>query len=185
MSRSKFIDTGDHKISGFNSFKQQSISFQNLLAGFNPEYNSILDTRSGCGDLYAFIQDFWDVRHPIYTGYESDHLNVVYASNKNQIKLETKNFSADTDSLNYDWVVSSKPFDTVSVESLFQLIDNMVNFARIAVSLNLVNYSTEQTSGYIPGSILQEAILRYQTVALKHNFSNQLFNLTIYKRRNT
>ena len=71
------------------------------------------------------------------------------------------------------------------MQQLLDEVDTMYNSANIAVAFNLlspINNDLHEGHFYVhPGLILDMMIERYKYVSIKHNYSNSIYTITIYK----
>lgn len=179
---------------GYVQPNEQQFLFQNLLiGGYNPNIHSILDIGAGRGDLYGYIKDSYSVSEVSYLGLEQSPVLVDAGIKKYEnIALKASTFPK-TQCQNADWVVAcgvmfEKIVDDVSTKSYFldEFIPSMYDKSNLAVSFNLVNQNTlteehENFIGFDPGAIMNTLIAKYRFVTLRHNYSDSIFTVTIYK----
>lgn len=176
---------------GYHSTQEQMNLFLNLLFGYNPDTDTITDVGAGRGDMYGFIRDFYG-SVPSYYGFERSPLLVDAAANKWGISLDNR----DIDSMEYlpkkNWVVAAGFFferrhdrEDDDLNYLLQVVDKMYESATTAVSFNLlspINNEIHDGHFYVhPGLILDMLIEKYQLVSIKHNYSNSVYTVIIYK----
>ena len=91
------------------------------------------------------------------------------------------------------WVVAIGYFlqrrtDSTDTEliKVFDDIDKMYNLCNTAVSFNLlspINIETQPEFFYMhPGLIMDMLIEKYQYVNIRHNYSNSMYTITIFKK---
>ena len=179
------------KAVGYDTTQEQLFLMLNVLIGYSPE-NSILDLGAGRGDLYEFIREFYNVAPVSYFGIEQNPLLCDAAKSKHNLTLSNAIFDCNTKLPNYDWVVACGLFferkmnsEDRDLENLLQLVDVMYASANVAVSFNLlspINNEIHDGCFYVhPGLIMDILIEKYQLVAVKHNYSNSIYTVTIYK----
>ena len=176
---------------GFESTQEQMNLFLNLLFGFNPDTDNITDVGAGRGDLYGFIRDFYG-SEPSYYGFERSPLLVDAAAEKWGLSLDNR----DIDNMEHlpkkNWVVASGFFferrherEDDDLNYLLKVVDKMYESATTAVSFNLlspINNEIHDGHFYVhPGLILDMFIEKYQLVNIRHNYSNTIYTVTIYK----
>ena len=180
------------KAVGYDSTQEQLSMFLNILFGFDPYINSILDIGAGRGDLYDFILDFYGSDSLNYFGIEQNTLLCDAASKKYNIDLLNSVFTSKSTLPKKDWVVACSYFferkcktEDQDLQKLLDEVDTMYNAANIAVSFNLlspINNEIHDGHFYVhPGLILDMMIEKYQYVGIKHNYSNSIYTVTIYK----
>jgi hypothetical protein len=176
---------------GFETTQEQLSLLLNIIIGYSPN-NSILDIGAGRGDLFNFIRDFYGVTSIDYFGIEQNPLLCDAASKKYNIDLHNSIFTAQSTLPKKDWVVASGLFferkcetESQDLQKLLDEIDLMYDAANVAVSFNLlspINNEIHEGQLYVhPGLILDILIEKYQLVSVKHNYSNSIYTITIYK----
>jgi len=176
---------------GYNSTAEQIYLFQNLLIGFTPE-SSILDIGCGRADMRKFINELYDIS-PIYTGVDLNPLMSDAAKRKYDYDIIVGNFET-TKFENHDWVVASGVFterrcetEQEDMQRILDNIDQMYQLANSVVSFNLLSpINTKQYDGFFyvhPGLILDILIEKYQYVLVRHNYSKDVFTVTINKTK--
>ena len=179
------------KAVGFESTSEQLNLFLNLLFGYSPTSDTITDVGAGRADLYGFIKDFYGVE-PSYYGFEQSPLLVDAAAEKWGVSLDNRNFDEMGELPQNSWVVANAFFfqrrhdrEDDDLNYLLDAVDKMYNSASIAVSFNLlspINNEIHDGHFYVhPGLILDMLIEKYQLVTIKHNYSNSIYTVTIYK----
>ena len=175
---------------GYHETNEQLYLFQNLLAGFNPQINSILDIGCGRADLAQFITDFYDTT-PVYSGIDHNPIMTTLALEKHNQTVITGAF--ETVSLpKTDWVVASGVFtqrrcetEDKDLQKLFDDIALLYETANTAVAFNLLSpINTKHVPGFFyvhPGLIMDMLIEKYQSVIVRHNYSPDVYTVTIYK----
>jgi SAM-dependent methyltransferase len=174
---------------GYYTTSEQHYMFQNLLVGFNPSL-SILDIGCGRADLCNFIQNFFG-ETALYTGIDHNPLMADIAKQKYGYDIITGAF--ETSKLNkHDWVVACGLFtqrrcntEDEDLRKLFNDIDIMYNAASSAVAFNLLSpINNKLHEGFFythPGLIMDMLIEKYRHIAIRHNYSNDVYTVTIYK----
>lgn len=176
---------------GYESTQQQLSLFMNLITGYSPD-TTILDIGAGRGDLYKFITELYEVPNINYYGIEQNPLLCNAANDKYNLELSNSIFSIDSSLPIKDWVVASGLYfsrqcssEDKDLEKLINEVDLMYNAANMAVSFNLLSpIGNETHDGHFyvhPGLILDILIEKYQLVSVKHNYSNSVYTVTIYK----
>jgi SAM-dependent methyltransferase len=175
---------------GYHETNEQLFLFQNLLAGFNPQINSILDIGCGRADLARFIADFYDTT-PVYTGIDHNPIMTTLALEKHGQQVITGAFES-VSLPTADWVVASGVFtqrrcetEDQDLQKLFNDIAILYNTANNAVAFNLLSpINTQHHQGFFyvhPGLIMDMLIEKYQSVIVRHNYSKDVYTVTIYK----
>lgn len=174
---------------GYNTTSEQHYLFQNLLIGFNPN-SSILDIGCGRGDMANFINDFYGEPAP-WTGI--DHNPIMSDLAKQKYGYDTITGAFETAKLNkHDWVVASGVFtqrrcdtEDADLQKLFSDIDILYNLATAVVSFNLLSpIRNKHHDGFFyvhPGLMMDLLIEKYRYVAVRHNYSNDVYTITIHK----
>jgi len=176
---------------GFESTQEQMNLFLNLLFGYNPDTDNITDVGAGRADLYGFIKDFYGVE-PSYYGFEQNPMLVDAAAEKWGVSLDNRNFNEMAELPQKNWVVANAFFfqrrhekEDEDLNYLLDAVDKMYKSASTAVSFNLlspINNEIHDGHFYVhPGLILDMMIEKYQLVSIKHNYSNSIYTVTIYK----
>jgi SAM-dependent methyltransferase len=174
---------------GYNTTNEQQYLFQNLLVGYNPEL-SILDVGCGRADMANFIENFHDAIST-YTGI--DHNPTMSDIAKQKYDIDTIVGAFETAKLNkHDWVVASGVFtqrrcdtEDKDLQKLFKDIDQLYELANTAVAFNLlspINNKHHEGFFYVhPGLIMDMLIEKYRFVTVRHNYSNDVYTVTIFK----
>jgi SAM-dependent methyltransferase len=174
---------------GYHSTAEQHYIFQNLLVGYDPSL-SILDIGCGRADLSNFINDFYG-QPAIYHGIDHNPLMAQLATDRYSLEIQTNAFeTAELPSC--DWVVASGLFtqrrcndENEDLQKLFSDVHLMYNAAKTAVSFNLlspINNTLHEGFFYThPGLIMDMMIEKYRYVSVRHNYSNDVYTVTIYK----
>jgi SAM-dependent methyltransferase len=177
---------------GYNTISEQNYLFQNLLVGFNPVSDNITDIGCGRADLCNFIQEFYGTPAPYY-GIDHNPIMADLAKQKYGYKISIGAFEKVLPTLdNTSWVVASGVFTQRRCETedadlikLFEDIDLMYISAKQVVSFNLlspIGNKIVPTFFYVhPGLILDMLIEKYKFVSLRHNYSKDIYTVTIYK----
>jgi hypothetical protein len=183
--------TNSPRAVGYESTQEQIFYFQNLLIGYNPMLDTVLDVGAGRGDLYRFICDFYETDTVDYFGIERNPLLCEIAKSKHGIELKNALFE-QVEFPQKDWVVAAGVFfnrvqehEDADFQRIIHLIDKMYQSANVAVSFNLlspINNDIDPSLLYIhPGLMLDIMIEKYRYVTVKHNYSNTVYTVTIYK----
>jgi SAM-dependent methyltransferase len=174
---------------GYHTTSEQRYLFQNLLVGFTPD-QSILDVGCGRADMCDFIFDFFGTSAP-YRGI--DHNPIMADSAKQKYGYDIIVGAFETTELpKSDWVVAGGLFTQRRCESedddlrkLFSDIQLLYDAASSAVSFNLlspINNTIHDGFFYVhPGLIMDMLLEKYRYVTVRHNYSNDVYTVTIYK----
>ena len=179
------------KAVGYETTQEQLSLFLNLIIGYSPDA-TILDIGAGRGDLYEFLLGLYGVSTIDYFGIEQNPLLCTAAKDRYGLELSNMIFSIDSTLPMKDWIVASGLYFTrqcssedKDLEKLINEVDLMYNAANVAVSFNLlspINNEIHDGHFYVhPGLILDMMIEKYQLVSIKHNYSNSIYTVTIYK----
>lgn len=174
---------------GYNTTKEQHYLFQNLLVGFNPAL-SILDIGCGRADLCNFINSFYGQPAP-YHGVDHNPVMSDLANTKYGYDVITGAFETTT-LPNADWVVASGIFtqrrcetEDKDLQKLFKDVERLYELANSVVAFNLlcpINNKHHEGFFYVhPGLIMDMLIEKYRFVNVRHNYSNDVYTVTIYK----
>lgn len=180
---------------GYDTTADQLNLYMNLLFGYNPSADSIMDVGAGRGDLFGFIKDFYETpagSDPIYYGFDRNPNLVDIAQNKWGVSLDTRDIDDMKSLPSKNWVVAAGFFferrrekEDDDLNYLLEVVDKMYNAATTAVSFNLrspINNEIQEGQFYVhPGLIMDMMIEKYQHVTVKHNYSNSIYTVTIYK----
>jgi len=176
---------------GYSSIREQQFIYQNLISGFNPLTESLCDLGAGRGDLYKFIKDLYGVEQIGYTGIDQNPVMVDLA--KRKYDLDLINDSYETMKLpTRSWMVTSGLFSIKRNENfqddltyVLNNIDRMYNAATKAVSFNLLcPLSGLVSEGFLyikPSDIIDTLIKKYRFVNIKHDYTDDIYTITIYK----
>jgi len=175
---------------GYNSTSEQQYMFQNLIMGLDSTAYTVLDIGCGRGDLYGFLSQ---LSESVF-GYNGIDMNPVMADlAKQKYGLDIKIGMFETADLNAaDWVVASGYFTQRKCETedadllkLFADVDQMYALANRAVTFNMlspINNTIHEGFFYVhPGLIMDMLIEKYQYVNIRHNYSKDVYTVTIYK----
>jgi SAM-dependent methyltransferase len=177
---------------GYNTTAEQQYLFQNLLFGFDPTYHSVTDLGCGRGDMCNFINEFYGYPAPYY-GIDHNPIMADLAKQKYGYDIETGAFETVLPKLNKtDWVVASGVFTQRRCQTedadLIKLIDDvdlMYENANNVVAFNLLspinNFHHEGFFYVHPGLIMDMMIEKYRHVNVRHNYSNDVYTVLIYK----
>jgi SAM-dependent methyltransferase len=179
-------------VMGYDSTAEQQYIYQNNTLGFDASLFSILDIGCGRGDLYGHLQQITDNNIFSYAGVDHNPIMQIIAKEKYNIDITCSSFEKFT-STPYDWVVAIGYFlqrrtDSTDTEliKVFDDIDKMYNLCNTAVSFNLlspINIETQPEFFYMhPGLIMDMLIEKYQYVNIRHNYSNSMYTITIFKK---
>lgn len=175
---------------GYSSVLEQQFIFQNLISGFNPVTDTLCDVGAGRGDLYKFIKDLYGIEFG-YAGIDQNPVMVDLA--KKKYELDLINDSIDTMELpEASWLVTSGLFTTKrnvnhldDLEYVYKTIDRMYNAATKAISFNLLCPLADIVSdGFLyikPSEIVDTLITKYRFVNVKHDYTDDIYTITIYK----
>ena len=174
---------------GYYDVNEQQFIFQNLLVGFNPNA-SILDIGCGRADLCNFITDFYGEPAP-YTGIDHNPLMADLAKQKYGYDIITGAFET-TKLNNHDWVVANGVFtqrrcetEDEDLQKLFKDIDYLYEIANSVVAFNLLSpIKNKHHEGFFyvhPGLMMDLLIEKYRYVTVRHNYSNDVYTIIIYK----
>lgn len=178
------------QVVGYNSTSEQQYMFQNLILGLDSAAYTVLDIGCGRGDLYGFLSDLsGDVFG--YNGIDMNPTMADIAKEKYGLDIQTGMF--ETAKLSAaDWVVASGFFTQRKCETedadlmkLFADVDRMYELANRAVTFNMlspINNTIHEGFFYVhPGLIMDMLIEKYQYVNIRHNYSKDVYTVTIYK----
>lgn len=180
------------EVVGYNSTTEQQFIFQNLIIGLDPTAWSVLDIGCGRGDLYGFLKELYPDHIFGYTGI--DHNPVMCNLAREKYGLELFNNSFENAKLNnHDWVVASGFFtqrrcnsEDDDLRKMFDDIEKMYNIANHTVAFNLlspINNTIHDGFFYVhPGLVIDMLLEKYQYVNLRHNYSKDVYTVTIYKK---
>lgn len=175
---------------GYNSTAEQQYMFQNLVMGLDAAAYTVLDIGCGRGDLYGFLSQLTDSVFG-YNGIDMNPIMSDLAKQKYNLDIQTGMFeSANLTSA--DWVVASGYFTQRKCETedadllkLFDDVDRMYALANRAVTFNMlspINNTIQEGFFYVhPGLIMDMFIEKYQYVNIRHNYSKDVYTVTIYK----
>lgn len=174
---------------GYHTTAEQQYIFQNLLVGYDPSL-SILDVGCGRADLFNFISEFYG-QTAVYYGIDHNPLMSQLAKDRYDVDIQTNAFeSAELPVC--DWVVASGLFtqrrcndENEDLQKLFKDVHLMYDTAKAAVSFNLlspINNTLHEGFFYThPGLIMDMMIEKYRYVSVRHNYSKDVYTVTIYK----
>lgn len=173
---------------GYHTTAEQHYLFQNLLVGYSP--TSILDIGCGRADLCDFITKFYNEPAGYY-GIDHNPIMADLAKQKYGFDIITGAFETTT-LPNAEWVVASGLFtqrrcntEDADLVKLFEDVDRMYELANSAVSFNLlspINNKHHEGFFYVhPGLVLDMLIEKYRYVSLRHNYSPDVYTVTILK----
>jgi hypothetical protein len=179
------------QVVGYNTTAEQQYLFQNLIIGFDPNNSNILDIGCGRCDLYGFIREMYPNALFGYNGIDHNPIMTDLAKQKYNLDIQPNSFE-NAKLNNHDWVVASGYFTQRKCDSedadlmkMFEDIDKMYNLANQAVSFNLlspINNKIHDGFFYVhPGLVMDMLIEKYRYVNVRHNYSNDVYTVTIYK----
>jgi SAM-dependent methyltransferase len=175
---------------GYNSTAEQNFLFQNLVMGLDPTVYTILDIGCGRGDFYGYLRELHG--HVFaYTGIDHNPIMADLAKQKYDLDIQIGSFET-IELNNHDWVIAAGYFTQRKCESedsdlqkLFTDVDKMYQIADHAVSFNLlspINNTLHEGFFYVhPGLIMDMLLEKYQFVNIRHNYSKDIYTVTIYK----
>lgn len=177
------------KAVGYHTTSEQRYMFQNLLVGFDPSGN-ILDIGCGRADLCDFMNSFYGT--PV--GYYGiDHNPIMSDLAKQRYGYDIMTGAFETTKLpSAEWVVASGLFtqrrcnsEDEDLRKLLKDIEILYDVSTKAVSFNLlspINNTLHDGFFYVhPGLIMDMLIEKYRYVTVRHNYSNDVYTVTIYK----
>jgi len=178
------------QVVGYNTTAEQQFLFQNLVIGIDPTSQSILDIGCGRADLFGYFREVYGNVFQ-YNGIDHNPTMLDLAKQKYNVDIETVSFE-NFKSNKYDCVVASGFFTQRRCETedadlikMFNDIDTMYNLCNYMVSFNLlspINNKIHDGFFYIhPGLVIDMLIEKYQHVNLRHNYSNDVYTVTIFK----
>ena len=174
---------------GYHTTSEQRYMFQNLLIGFDPSM-SVLDIGCGRADLCDFINSFYGMAAPYYG---IDHNPIMASIAKQRYGYDTITGAFETTELpTAEWVVASGLFtqrrcdsEDEDLRKLLKDVELLYDTATSAVSFNLlspINNTLHDGFFYVhPGLIMDMLIEKYRYVTVRHNYSNDVYTVTIYK----
>ena len=174
---------------GYHTTSEQRYMFQNLLIGFDPSM-SVLDIGCGRADLCDFINSFYGLAAPYYG---IDHNPIMSSIAKQRYSYDTITGAFETTELpTAEWVVASGLFtqrrcdsEDEDLRKLLKDVELLYDTATSAVSFNLlspINNTLHDGFFYVhPGLIMDMLIEKYRYVTVRHNYSNDVYTVTIYK----
>jgi SAM-dependent methyltransferase len=178
------------QVVGYNSTAEQQYIFQNLILGLDSAAYTVLDIGCGRGDLYGFLSDLTgDVFG--YNGIDMNPGMADIAKEKYGLDIQVGMF--ETAKLSpADWVIASGFFTQRKCETedadlmkLFADVDRMYALANRAVTFNMlspINNTIHEGFFYVhPGLIMDMLIEKYHYVNIRHNYSKDVYTVTIYK----
>ena len=175
---------------GYNSTAEQNFLFQNLVMGLDPTVYTILDIGCGRGDFYGYLRELHD--HVFaYTGIDHNPIMADLAKQKYDLDIQIGSFE-NIELNNHDWIIAAGYFtqrkcenEDLDLQKLFTDVDKMYQIADHAVSFNLlspINNTLHEGFFYVhPGLIMDMLLEKYQFVNIRHNYSKDIYTVTIYK----
>lgn len=179
------------QVVGYNTTSEQQYIFQNLIGGFDPRSNTILDVACGRADLYGYLSDLYDGNILGYSGIDHNPIMTDLAKQKYDIDIIIGAFETTNLKL-HDYVVASGFFtqrrcqtEDEDLQKLFTDVHLMYELANQAVSFNLlspINNTIHEGFFYVhPGLVMDMLLEKYQYVNIRHNYSKDVYTVTIYK----
>jgi ubiquinone/menaquinone biosynthesis C-methylase UbiE len=179
------------KAVGYNTTAEQKFLFQNLVLGLDSSVYTVLDIGCGRCDLYGYLSE---ISNEVF-GYNGVDMNPIMCD------LATKKYNLDTpicstfENLkihNHDWVVAAGYFtqrkcatEDEDLIKLFTDVEKMYSLSDRIVSFNLlspINNKIQEGFFYVhPGLVLDMLLEKYKYVNLRHNYSKDVYTVTIYK----
>jgi hypothetical protein len=178
------------RVVGYNNVAEQNFLFQNLVIGLDCQAYTILDIGAGRGDLYGYLQTIYDNVFG-YTGIEMNPIMCDLAKQKYNLDIRCTTFE-QAELNEHDWVLAAGYFtqrkcktEDEDLQKLFVDVEKMYNLANRAVSFNLlspINNTLHEGFFYVhPGLVLDMMLEKYKYVNLRHNYSKDVYTVTIYK----
>ena len=177
---------------GYNSTSEQNFLFQNLIMGFDATAFTVLDIGCGRGDFYGYLREIHE--HVFgYTGIDHNPMMADLAKQKYDLDIQVNSF--EKSELNaHDWVVASGYFtqrkcdsEDADLQKLFVDVEKMYQAANQVVAFNLlspINNNIHEGFFYVhPGLIMDMLLEKYQFVNIRHNYSKDIYTVTIYKHQ--
>jgi SAM-dependent methyltransferase len=172
---------------GYNTTNEQRYVFTNLVSGFDG--TSITDIGCGRADLYDHLSSTTGVT--VYNGIDHNPSMTQLAKQRYNIDCVTSAFE-NIDIPSASWVVACSVFTQRRCETedadlikLFNDVDKLYNAAENVVAFNLLSpIGNEIIDGFFyahPGLVLDMLIEKYKNVTVRHNYSEFLYTVIIYK----
>lgn len=175
---------------GYNTTNEQQYLFQNLMVGFIS--GTVLDLGCGRCDLYGYLSELYGTTAEQYHGI--DHNPILTQIGQDKWGLSNIPVGAfETAKLpKTDWVIASGVFTERRCETedaelirLFDDVELMYQTANQVVAFNLLSpIGNKIVPGFFyvhPGLMLDMLIEKYQYVSIRHNYSKDVYTVTIYK----
>jgi SAM-dependent methyltransferase len=178
------------QVVGYNSTSEQNFLFQNLIIGLDSQVYTVLDIGCGRGDLYGYLRSIYDDVFG-YTGVDMNPVMCDLAKQKYNLDIRCTTFE-QADLKEHDWVLASGYFtqrrcntEDEDLQKLFADVEKMYTLSTRAVSFNLlspINNTLHEGFFYVhPGLVLDMMLEKYKHVNLRHNYSKDVYTVTIYK----
>lgn len=179
------------KAVGYNTTAEQKFLFQNLVLGLDSAVYTVLDIGCGRCDLYGYLNEFYDEIIG-YTGVDMNPIMCDLATQKYNLDSPLCSTFENLEIHNHDWVVAAGYFtqrkcatEDEDLIKLFSDVDKMYSLANRNVSFNLlspINNKIHEGFFYVhPGLVLDMLLEKYKFVNLRHNYSKDVYTVTIYK----
>ena len=179
------------QVVGYNTTAEQQFLFQNLLLGFDAKTYTILDIGCGRADLYGFLVEVHGDDIFGYTGIDHNPVMSDLAQQRYGVTTNIQSFES-ADLMNPDWIVASGFFtqrkcdtEDADLRKLLVDVDRMYAAANQVVAFNLlspINTTLHEGFFYVhPGLILDMLIEKYQYINIRHNYSKDVYTVTIFK----
>ncbi len=175
---------------GYNTTNEQQYLFQNLMVGFVS--GTVLDLGCGRCDLYGYLSELYGTDVDQYHGI--DHNPILTKIGEDKWGLSNISVGAfETSNLpKMDWVIASGVFterrcetEDAELVKLFDDVELMYQTANQVVAFNLLSpIGNKIVPGFFyvhPGLMLDMLIEKYQYVSIRHNYSKDVYTVTIYK----
>lgn len=172
---------------GYNTTNEQRYIFNNLISGFDG--TTITDIGCGRADLFDHLQNTTGVIQ--YNGIDHNPSMTQLAKQRYGIDCITGAFES-VEIPKAKWIVACSLFTQRRCETedadlikTFDDIDKMYQAAETVVAFNLLSpIGNDVVEGFFyvhPGLILDMLIEKYKNVSIRHNYSEFLYTVTIYK----
>lgn len=180
------------QVVGYNTTTEQQYLFQNLVMGLDPRTSTILDVACGRADLYGYLTEVYGKDILGYTGVDLNPFMADLAKQKYGVDIINSAFGAAT-LKPHNYVVASGFFtqrraetEDADLSMLLVDVDAMYQLATNVVAFNLlcpINNAVHEGFFYVhPGLIMDMLIEKYQYVNIRHNYSKDVYTVTIFKK---
>ena len=183
------IIKGNSELAFVNKYltNEQRYIFSNLVSGFDG--TTITDVGCGRADLYDHLNVTTGVIS--YNGIDHNPSMTQLAKQRYNIDCITDAFE-NSEIPEAKWIVACSLFtqrrcetEDADLVKLFEDIDKMYTAADSVVAFNLLSpINNNIVEGFFyahPGLILDMLIEKYKNVSIRHNYSEFLYTVTIYK----